>query len=62
MVKNKATNCPHLLTKDKVYYPEGYCYKYTSGLFPGLNRDCGRDCFGSQAKKQKEAKEGYDVE
>ena len=37
-------HCPNLYLKDTANYPEGYCLKYISALYDGINCDCGRDC------------------
>lgn len=55
MAKNKQANCRYLLTKDRAHYPEGYCLKKVSALYQGINRDCGRDCLGSVAKRHMKA-------
>jgi hypothetical protein len=36
----KCFRCPNLCAEDVVYYPEGYCTKYASALYEGLNTDC----------------------
>lgn len=54
MAKDKQANCKYLLTKN-IDYPEGYCLKKVSAVYPGINKECGRDCLGSAAKRHRKA-------
>lgn len=51
--KDKAANCVYLLTKC-IDYPEGYCLKKAKPIYEGINKDCGRLCWGTSSSYYKE--------